>query len=231
MYIKHSESHRIKRSGWLRAAVLGANDGIISTTSLILGVAAAHSSHNSILIAGAAGLIAGTLSMAAGEYISVSSQADTEKADLTREKKELAADVEGETEELTGIYQRRGLDRSLAQEVAKQLMEHDALGAHARDELGITESLKARPLQAAFASAGSFSVGAILPLLITLIVPLAYIIPVVSITAILCLILLGGVAAKTGGSNIRTGVLRVTLWGSLAMLISTGIGSLLGVAL
>jgi VIT1/CCC1 family predicted Fe2+/Mn2+ transporter len=226
---KHQEQHRIQRVGWLRAAVLGANDGIISTASLIIGVAAAHTSHAGILIAGTAGLIAGAMSMAAGEYISVSSQADTEKAELKIEQKELEKNPIFETEELASIYVERGLDYELAKQVAIQLMEHDALGAHARDELGITETLRARPFQAAVSSACSFTLGAILPLLFAMLTPIDYLIPAVSVMAVLLLAFLGALAAKTGGSGMMLGAMRVTLWGSLAMLLSAGIGSFLGV--
>lgn len=228
MYIKHRETHRIHRVGWLRAAVLGANDGIISTASLLIGVAAAHTSLHGILIAGIAGLIAGALSMAAGEYISVSSQADVENATLRREQHELENDWHNEVHELTSIYVNRGLENTLAQEVAKQLMAKDALIAHARDELGITDIATARPLQAAFASACSFTLGAILPLLIVLIFSPDFLIPALAITSVLFLGLLGGVAANIGGSNIFWGSLRVVIWGSIAMIISTGIGTVLG---
>ncbi len=228
--MRHKEYHRIERIGWLRAAVLGANDGIISTASLLIGVAAAHTSYNGILIAGIAGLIAGAMSMAAGEYISVSSQADTEKSALRVEKNELAENLPSEVEELTAIYINRGLERSFAVEVAKQLMAKDALGAHARDELGITEITSARPLQAALFSAGSFTLGSLLPLLIIFIVPGNYLIPSVSIMAVLFLALLGAVAAKVGGARILSGSLRVVIWGTLAMFVSAGIGSLLGIA-
>lgn len=229
MYIKHRERHRIGQIGWLRAAVLGANDGIISTASLLIGVAAAHASHGSIVIAGTAGLIAGAASMAAGEYISVSSQADTEKAELQREKQELATNIPAEIEELTLIYVSRGLEYSLAKQVALQLMAHDALGAHARDELGITETLSARPFQAAFSSACSFTMGAILPLLVAIFMPAADLIPALFIMSIIFLAFLGGIAAKIGGSSLLKGATRVTLWGMLAMILSAGIGSLLGV--
>ncbi|CAN5399775.1 VIT family protein [soil metagenome] len=228
MHITHRENHRIKRIGWLRAAVLGANDGIISTASLIIGVAAAHTSHKGILIAGTAGLVAGVISMAAGEYISVSSQADTEKADLAREKKELETNIKYEAEELASIYVKRGLERSLANQVSKQLMTHNALEAHSRDELGITETLSARPFQAAFSSSGSFTLGAVLPLLVIVIAPLSYLIFMVSIMSVLFLAFLGGLAARVGGSNIIVGSIRVALWGSFAMLLSIGIGSLIG---
>lgn len=224
----HGERHHIGRIGWLRAAVLGANDGIISTASLIMGVAAANTTHTGILIAGIAGWVAGAMSMAAGEYISVSSQADTEKSDLALEKKELEMNPPAETEELTMIYVKRGLERELAFKVAQQLMAHDALGAHARDELGITETLSARPLQAAFSSALSFTVGALLPLLVVLITPLHLLIYTIFITATLFLALLGAAAARVGGSRMKVGAIRVAIWGTIAMIISAGIGHVLG---
>ncbi|KTD54705.1 integral membrane protein [Legionella quateirensis] len=227
--IQHREYHRIERIGWLRAAVLGANDGIISTASLLIGVAAANTSFNNILIAGIAGLIAGAMSMAAGEYISVSSQADTEQAALQRERNELELNIPGEIEELTSIYTKRGLEPELAREVVLQLMAKDPLGAHARDELGISDLLSARPLQAALFSFCSFTVGSILPLLTILIVPTAYIIPSISIIAVLFLALLGGLAAQFGGSSIFIGSIRVAVWGTLAMIVSAGIGAVLGV--
>jgi VIT1/CCC1 family predicted Fe2+/Mn2+ transporter len=226
--MKHSEYHRTHRVGWLRAAVLGANDGIVSTASLIVGVAVAESSRSSVLVAGMAGLVAGAMSMAAGEYVSVSSQSDTEQADLKRERVELATDSESEHAELTGIYVARGLDLQLARQVAKQLMEHDALGAHARDELGISETLSARPVQAAFASAGSFTIGAILPLLTVLLVPRAALVWTVSGSSLLFLALLGGLAARAGGSPVWISVGRVTFWGALAMGLTAGVGALFG---
>lgn len=226
----HKEHHQIERIGWLRAAVLGANDGIISTASLLIGVAAAQTPYNGIFVAGIAGLIAGALSMAAGEYISVSSQADTEKSALRREQEELAESLPNEVEELTAIYINRGLDPDFAKEVVKQLMAKDALGTHARDELGITEITSARPLQAALFSAGSFTLGSLLPLVTIFIVPRIYLIPSVSIMAVLFLALLGAVAAKVGGARIVLGSLRVVIWGTIAMLVSAGIGSLLGIA-
>lgn len=231
MPTKHNEHHRIHRTGWLRAAVLGANDGIISTASLLIGVAAAHTAFHNILIAGIAGLIAGALSMAAGEYISVSSQADTEKSDLLIEKRELEYNFPHELEELTLIYEERGLDRDLAEQVAKQLMAKDALGAHARDELGITAISTAQPLQAAIFSACSFSLGALFPLLIIFISPNQFLIPSICIISVMFLALLGSVAAKVGGANIFVGAIRVIVWGSIAMAVSAGIGSLLGVAI
>ncbi len=222
------EAHRSARIGWLRAAVLGANDGIVSTASLIVGVAAAHSSPHTILLTGIAGLTAGAMSMASGEYVSVSSQADTEQADLAREKLELASNTEFETEELAQIYVRRGIEAALAKKVAEQLMIHDALGSHARDELGITDTLSARPIQAAFASAGSFSAGAALPLLLVLLSPPRYLIELVSSASIVFLVLLGILAARVGGASAWRGALRVGFWGALAMGITAGIGALFG---
>ena len=222
------EQHRTERTGWLRAAVLGANDGIVSTASLVLGVAAAHATHGSILVAGVAGLVAGAMSMAAGEYVSVHSQSDIELADLERERKELKADYIGEREELAAIYIGRGLDPSLAKQVADQLMAHDALGAHARDELGISDTLRARPIQAAFYSAASFAVGAAMPLLVVLLAPEARLIPFVAATSLVFLALLGGVAAKVGGANMVIGAMRVTFWGALAMGLTAGVGALFG---
>ena len=210
--------------------MLGANDGIVSTASLILGVAAAEASTKTILIAGVAGLVAGAMSMAAGEYVSVSSQSDTENADLERERKELAADPKHEHDELAAIYVRRGLDAELAAEVAVQLMKHDALGAHARDELGISEILSARPVQAAFASAGTFSVGAALPLLVVLVVPFSALMWAVSVCSLSFLALLGSLAARAGGAPVFTSAIRVTIWGALAMALTAGVGALFGVA-
>jgi VIT1/CCC1 family predicted Fe2+/Mn2+ transporter len=230
MPLRHWERHRTARIGWLRAAVLGANDGIVSTASLVLGVAAAHATHANVMVAGIAGLVAGAMSMAAGEYVSVHSQADTERADLERERKELQSDDQGERHELAAIYVGRGLDPALAKQVADQLMAHDALGAHARDELGITEALSARPLQAAFASAGSFSVGAVLPLLVTAVAPEASLIPLVAGTSLLFLALLGALAARAGGAGVAVGALRVTFWGALAMGLTAGVGALFGAA-
>jgi VIT1/CCC1 family predicted Fe2+/Mn2+ transporter len=224
----HLERHRTERIGWLRAAVLGANDGIVSTASLVLGVAAAHASHGSVLVAGVAGLVAGAMSMAAGEYVSVHSQADTEQADIERERRELITDEAGERRELTAIYVARGLDAALAQQVAAQLMAHDALGAHVRDELGISQVHAARPLQAAFASAASFSVGAALPLLVTFLFPVTSLILLVSATSLVFLALLGGVAAHAGGARVMVGALRVTFWGALAMGLTAGVGALFG---
>jgi VIT1/CCC1 family predicted Fe2+/Mn2+ transporter len=210
--------------------VLGANDGIVSTASLILGVAASHASRPAILVAGVAGLVAGAMSMAAGEYVSVHSQADTEKADIEREREELRTDDAGERRELAAIYKARGLDADLASQVADQLMAHDALGAHAQDELGITHALRARPVQAALSSAGSFAVGAALPLLITALAPPALLLWLVSATSLLFLALLGGVAARAGGAGMAAGAWRVTFWGALAMGITAGVGALFGVA-
>ena len=226
--MKHRERHRTERIGWLRAAVLGANDGIVSTASLISGVAAAEADHNAILIAGIAGLVAGAMSMAAGEYVSVHSQADTEAADLERERKELHADDEGERMELAGIYVGRGLDPKLARQVADQLMAHDALGAHARDELGITETQAARPIQAAVFSAGSFSIGAALPLIVAAVTHGAVLIPLVIAFSLVFLAVLGAVAARAVGANMWIGAWRVLFWGALAMGITAGIGRLFG---
>ena len=228
--MRHVEIHRTHRIGWLRAAVLGANDGIVSTASLVLGVAAADASSRNILIAGVAGLVAGAMSMAAGEYVSVSSQSDTEHADLERERNELAAYPQHEHAELSAIYVGRGLDAALAAEVATQLMKHDALGAHARDELGISEIMAARPVQAAFASAGTFSVGAVLPLLVVLLVPVSALMWAVSLSSLLFLALLGSLAARAGGASMMTSAIRVTFWGALAMALTAGVGALFGVA-
>ena len=228
MPIPSKELHRTGRIGWLRAAVLGANDGILSTSSLVLGVAAAHASHSNVLVAGVAGLVAGAMSMAAGEYVSVHSQADTEEAELELERAELKADDKGERRELMAIYVARGLDPSLAKQVADQLMVHDALGAHARDELGISETLRARPIQAALASAGSFAVGAAMPLVVTAMAPAAGLIPLVSGTSLVFLALLGGLAARAGGAGVMMGAIRVTFWGALAMALTAGVGSLFG---
>ena len=226
----HRELHRLDHIGWLRAAVLGANDGIVSTSSLILGVAAAHASHTAILLAGMAGLVAGAMSMATGEYVSVQSQSDTEQAALERERKELSQDADSEQRELSAIYVARGVEPAIARQVAKQLMAHDALGAHARDELGITSTLSARPLQAALASAGSFALGAALPLLVVLTVPSQALSIAVAGASLLFLALLGGVAAWAGGANIRRGVLRVMFWSALAMGLTAAIGALFGPA-
>ena len=226
--MRHRERHRTGRVAWLRAGVLGANDGIVSTASLVVGVAAAHATSHDVLLAGVAGLVAGAMSMAAGEYVSVSSQADTERADIERERQELATDVEHERAELAAIYVHRGLDPSLARQVADQLMAHDALGAHARDELGISDTLSARPAQAALASAGTFAIGAAMPLLTVVMTPAAYLLPVVAGTSLAFLALLGGVAALAGGANATAGAVRVTFWGALAMALTAGVGALFG---
>jgi VIT1/CCC1 family predicted Fe2+/Mn2+ transporter len=228
MPVRSREKHRTHRIGWLRAAVLGANDGIVSTASLVLGVASAHATHGSILIAGVAGMVAGAMSMAAGEYVSVHSQADTEKAELALERKELAADDTGEHKELTAIYIGRGLEPALARQVAEQLMAHDALGAHARDELGISDTFSARPTLAALASAGAFTGGAAMPILVVALAPHALLIPFVSATSLVFLALLGGLAAYAGGAPVMPGVLRVTFWGALAMGLTAGVGALFG---
>lgn len=222
------ERHRIANIGWLRAAVLGANDGIVSTSSLILGVAAAHAQHADIMMSGAAGLVAGAMSMAIGEYISVHSQADTEAAALAQERTELEDDFQGERRELTEIYVRRGLERMLARQVAEQLMAHDALAAHARDELGMSEHSIARPLQAAFASAASFAAGAIIPLGVAWLSVPRYLIGATIAASLLALLVLGGVSARVGGADVRTGALRVALWSALAMGVTFGVGTLLG---
>lgn len=224
----HREAHRVDRIGWLRASVLGANDGIVSTASLVLGVAASHTSREAVLIAGVAGLVAGAMSMAAGEYVSVRSQADTEAADLKRERAELAADVGAEERELASIYVKRGLDAPLARQVALQLMAHDALGAHARDELGITSVVTARPVQAALASAASFTAGAALPLAMAALVPAAALTGAVAAGSLVFLATLGALAARTGGAPVLTSALRVTFWGALAMAVTAGVGTLFG---
>ena len=226
--ISHRERHRTDRINWLRATVLGANDGIVSTASLVIGVAAAHATRGNVLIAGVAGLVAGAMSMAAGEYVSVYSQADSEEADLSRERGELKDDPHGEHKELTAIYVARGLDPALAGQVATQLMVHDALGAHARDELGISEIMRARPIQAALASAAAFGVGAAMPLSIAAIAPESTLIPLVSGTSLLFLALLGGFAARAGGAGVIAGAWRVTFWGALAMAATAGVGALTG---
>ena len=225
---KREERHYSDRTGWLRAAVLGANDGIVSTASLVVGVAAASSTRGEVLIAGIAGLVAGAMSMAAGEYVSVSSQADTEKADLVRERHELETDAEFEHQELATIYINRGLDPSLAQQVADQLMAHDALAAHARDELGITETHRPKPIHTAMASAATFAVGAAIPLLLALVSPPAYITALVAVGTLLSLALLGGLAARAGGANVVIGAGRVTLWGALAMIATAIVGAIFG---
>lgn len=227
----HTENHLVKRIGWLRAAVLGANDGIVSTASLIVGVASASVGQQEILIAGVAGMVAGAMSMAAGEYVSVSSQSDTEQSDLARERKELEETPEAELNELTQIYVNRGVEESLAREVSVQLMKKDALGAHARDELGISEITTARPVQAAFASAAMFTLGALLPLLTVLICPVSLLVPVVSLASLVFLGLLGAIGAKAGGANIFRATARVMFWGALAMAITAGIGAIFGTML
>ncbi len=224
----HRERHSIEKIGWLRAAVLGANDGIVSTASLLLGVASANVTHQSILLTGIAGLVAGAMSMATGEYVSVSSQSDTEKAALAEEQAELDADFQGEFRELTSIYVHRGLDVALAKQVAEKLMSHDALAAHAREELGISEITTARPLQAALTSAASFSTGAILPLLMAAIVPAQSAIAVIALSALISLAILGGIAARAGGAPIGPGIIRITFWSALAMGVSSGVGALFG---
>ncbi len=224
----HRERHRTQHIGWLRAAVLGANDGIVSTASLVVGVAASNATHTSVLIAGVAGLVAGAMSMAAGEYVSVSSQSDTEQADIERERTEIATNEDNERKELAAIYVKRGLNSTLANQVAEQLMAKDALAAHARDELGISETISARPIQAALTSAATFAVGAALPLLVVVIAPATSLVLLVAGTSLLFLALLGGLAAYTGGARIITGIVRVTFWGALAMAITAGIGALFG---
>jgi vacuolar iron transporter family protein len=224
----HKESHLVERIGWLRAAVLGANDGIISTASLILGVASAAASKSDVLLSGVAGLVAGAMSMAAGEYVSVSSQSDTERADLDREKRELLEDPKFEKEELAKIYVARGVELGLARKVAQQLMAKDALGAHARDELGISEISTARPVQAALASAATFSLGAAAPLVLTILSPYAWLLPAVSIGSLVFLALLGMIGAKTGGAAMLRPTIRVVFWGALAMAVTAGIGALVG---
>ncbi len=227
--MSHQEIHRAHRIGWLRAAVLGANDGIVSTASLIIGVAAANSTQQSILLAGVAGLVAGAMSMAAGEYVSVSSQSDTENADLALEAQSLEESPEFELAELAEIYEKRGLDSALARQVAERLMAHDALGAHARDEIGIVDSSSARPVQAAFSSAVTFIVGAMLPLLVAWAVPATNLILWVSVASLVSLALLGGVAARAGGASISVGSIRVSFWGALAMALTAGVGRVFGV--
>ncbi len=222
------ELHFSQRIGWLRAAVLGANDGIVSTSSLVVGIAAANTGRAELVLAAVAGLVAGAMSMAAGEYVSVSSQADTEEADLERERLELENNENYEREELTDIYVQRGLDPELAAQVAEQLMAHDALGAHARDELGLSETHKARPFQAALASAATFSAGAAMPVMLTTFVPIASMIPVVSVSSLLFLATMGAIAARAGGSSLLKGATRVTFWGALAMAATAGIGHLFG---
>jgi VIT1/CCC1 family predicted Fe2+/Mn2+ transporter len=227
--MSHVEIHRSHRVGWLRAAVLGANDGIVSTASLIIGVAAANTSHESIILAGVAGLVAGAMSMAAGEYISVSSQSDTEQADLALEQKSLDTDLEFETQELAEIYQNRGVEPTLARQVAEQLMAHDALDAHARDEIGISANGGAQPVQAALSSAATFTVGAALPLLVAWMVPTGYLITLVALCSLVFLTMLGAIAAKAGGASLVLGAVRVVFWGGLAMALTAGVGRVFGV--
>ncbi|HVP29890.1 MAG TPA: VIT family protein [Myxococcota bacterium] len=226
--MRHREQHRSERIGWLRAAVLGANDGIVSTASLILGVAATGAAGSQVLVAGTAGLVAGAMSMAAGEYVSVRSQADTEEADLARERRELASQDASERAELAGIYVSRGLEADLARRVAEQLMAHDALAAHAREELGISEMQRARPVVAAFASAATFAAGAVLPLMIVLLAPRDALAPIVVGTSLACLALLGAIAARVGGARAGVGALRVTFWGAFAMALTYGVGAAFG---
>jgi VIT1/CCC1 family predicted Fe2+/Mn2+ transporter len=226
--MRHKERHRSKRIGWLRASVLGANDGIVSTASLVVGVAAAGTPRSQVIVAGIAGLVAGAMSMAAGEYVSVSSQSDTEEADLARERRELATDDKAERAELASIYVSRGLEPALAQEVAKQLMAHDALGAHARDELGISELQRARPVQAAIASAATFSIGAALPLVVTLLSPANMAAASVTATSLVFLAGLGWLAARAGGARGAGGALRVAVWGALAIAVTYAVGALFG---
>ncbi len=228
--MSHHEVHRSHRIGWLRAAVLGANDGIVSTASLIIGFAAASADQAHILLAGIAGLVAGAMSMAAGEYVSVSSQADTEKADLALEQTSLDNDFEFETRELAKIYQDRGLEPALAVQVAEQLMAHDALGAHARDEIGISDTVSAQPVQAAFSSAGTFTAGAALPLVVAWVTPGHFLMTAVAVSSLVFLAALGGLAARTGGASVSTGAVRVTFWGAFAMALTAAVGSLFGVA-
>jgi VIT1/CCC1 family predicted Fe2+/Mn2+ transporter len=227
---RHSETHRTDRIGWLRAAVLGANDGIVSTASLVVGVAAAHAANSDILVTGVAGLVAGAMSMAAGEYVSVSSQADTESADLNRERAELSANPEWERDELTAIYVKRGLDEALARQVAEQLMARDAVGAHYRDELGISDTTAARPLQAALASAATFAVGAAMPLGMVLVAPAGSLIPAVVAASIVFLALLGGLGAYAGGAPVVKAAARVTFWGAAAMALTAWVGAMFGAA-
>lgn len=227
--MSHHEIHRSHRIGWLRAAVLGANDGIVSTASLIIGVAAANTAHADIILAGVAGLVAGAMSMAAGEYVSVSSQSDTENADLALEQSSIDSDYVYEQQELAEIYQERGLDKNLAYQVAQQLMAHDALGSHAREELGIIDNVRARPIQAAFSSAGTFTIGAALPLLVAWYLPESQLIAAVALLSLIFLALLGGLAARAGGAAIMIGAVRVTFWGALAMGLTAVVGRLFGV--
>ena len=225
---RHPENHLVDRIGWLRAAVLGANDGIVSTASLIVGVAAAAATQNDVLIAGVAGLVAGAMSMAAGEYVSVSSQSDTEQADLARERRELSESAEFELDELAELYVNRGVDQTLARQVAQQLMAKDALATHARDELGITEITTARPVQAALTSAATFAVGAAMPLLMVVVSPVGALVPLVSSASLGFLALLGAIGARAGGANVVRATIRVTIWGALAMALTAGIGKVVG---
>lgn len=228
--MRYREFHRASRIGWLRAAVLGANDGLISTASLIVGVVAADAAHSDVLVTGVAGLFAGALSMAAGEYVSVSSQSDTEAADLNRERKELASDPESERKELAGIYVSRGVAPALAAQVAEQMMAKDALAAHARDELGLNDITRARPLQAALASALTFAAGAVLPLIAAYLLPASWLLAGIVLSVLLLLLLLGGLAARAGGASVLRGAVRVGFWGLVAMGITAGVGSLFGAA-
>ena len=228
MRARSHEHHSLQGLGWLRASVLGANDGIVSTSSLILGVAAAHAAHADILLSAIAALVAGAMSMATGEYVSVHSQADSEAAALAQERAELAVDYAGERHELSEIYVRRGLEKVLAKQVAEQLMEHDALGTHARDELGLSTTLSARPVQAALTSAGSFSVGAAMPLAVAVLAPPEHLMAAIVVISIFCLVCLGGFAAKVGGASVVTGAIRVTFWSALAMAITAAVGALFG---
>jgi vacuolar iron transporter family protein len=230
MISRHPEPHFSGRTGWLRATVLGANDGIVSTASLVVGVASADATHSNVLLAGVAGLVAGSMSMAAGEYVSVSSQADTERADLKREMAELAANEPAEVQELAAIYVRRGLEPVLAEQVARQLMAHDALGAHARDEIGISSTLSARPVQAAVASAAAFATGAAMPLLCVIFASNRQVITLVAFSSLIFLALLGALAAYAGGANVLPGAVRVTFWGALAMALTAGVGAIFGTA-
>lgn len=230
MRSRNHERHKLERTSWLRAAVLGANDGIVSTSSLILGVAAAHASHANLLLSGTAGLVAGAMSMATGEYVSVHSQSDTEAAAIAQERIELREDFSGEKRELTEIYVRRGLDKTLAAQVAEQLMAHDALESHARDELGLSSVNRARPLQAALASAASFSVGAVVPLAVVPLAPPQHLMSAVAVVSLGCLVCLGVLSARVGGADPRVGALRVTFWSALAMAVTAGVGSLVGAA-
>jgi VIT1/CCC1 family predicted Fe2+/Mn2+ transporter len=228
MPVRHREQHRSQHIGWLRAAVLGANDGIVSTASLVVGIAASNATHDAVVLAGIAGLVAGAMSMAAGEYVSVSSQSDTERADIRRERGELADNPTAEHAELAAIYVGRGLDPMLANTVADQLMAHDALAAHSRDELGISETMSARPIQAAFASAAAFAVGAALPLLMAVVAPVSLLVLLVTGTSLVFLALLGLLAAYTGGASLVVGAVRVVFWGALAMALTAGVGALFG---